>query len=162
MPGSVVPLAIFSSWEWYFRHENGILSQLEKKLCAQVDKFFSSYRSALMRAVPVLQWLLQSFQCTLLFKQNVCSKARTKSNSTKKNLLILLNLLTSLFYGKNNNWLHLPLFGLIGWASVEVSCPQFQQYWSSKTLLHHRSWRGCWVKKTPPAPPINISRTIIG
>ena len=46
----------------------------------------------------------------------------------KKNLLILLNLLTSLFYGKNNNWLHLPLFGLIGWASVEVSCPQFQQY----------------------------------
>ena len=71
-------------WQYFFSHENGILSQLEKKLCAQVDKFFSSYRSALMRAVPVLQRLLRSFQCTLLFKQNVCSKARTKSNSTKR------------------------------------------------------------------------------
>ena len=49
-----------------------------------------------------------------------------------KNLLILLNLLlivlTLSLYAKNSNWLRLPLVGLIGCASVEASCPHFQQY----------------------------------
>ena len=53
---------------------------------------------------------------------------REPNPTAQKNLLILLNLLTLLLYGKNSNWLRLPLNGLIGWASVEVSCPQFQQY----------------------------------
>ena len=49
-----------------------------------------------------------------------------------KNLLILLNLLlivlTLSLYAKNSNWLRLRLIGLIGCASVEASCPHFQQY----------------------------------
>ena len=41
------------------------LSWFPRKICAQVDKFLNSYRSALMRAIPVLwlQRLWQSSSC---------------------------------------------------------------------------------------------------
>ena len=125
MPGSLVPLAIFFSLMRMVFYPN-----LKRSSVHKLTNFSA--------VIEVHSWEQFQFYKDFFEVSNAhsCSSKmsapkRAANPTARKKLINLIKPIINIsLYAKNSNWLRLPLIRLIGCASVEASCPHFQQYWA--------------------------------